>query len=80
MIDGTVFILFDLIYVFMKVRKGYKVIRFDVMLDGIYQGTLSYEYCPLFQINGDDLVKYVEQMMPSLKGKNFNIAFDSIEG
>ena len=31
--------------------------------------------CPLFPITEEELAKFVEEKRPSLKGKNYNIAF-----
>lgn len=53
-----------------------KTIFLDIMLNSRYVRTLKYKFCPLFNINMDDLRKYVVSKMPALKGKPFKIEFD----
>lgn len=48
-----------------------KDLIFDVMLNGRF----VCRYCPLFPITPEDIAKFVEEKRPSLKGKNYNIAF-----
>ena len=48
---------------------------FDVMLNGRFICTLKYEYSPLFPIDLEELDKSIFEMRPSLKGKDFRIAF-----
>ena len=48
---------------------------FDVMLDGRFICTLKYKYCALFTIDFKDLTKFVLKKRPTLKGKDFRIAF-----
>lgn len=49
---------------------------FDVMLDGRFICTLiKYKYCALFPIDFEELEKYVLKKRPTLKGKDFRIAF-----
>lgn len=50
-------------------------IKFDVMLGGRYQGTLTYEYCPLFPLDEKDLREFIESQRPTLKNKPYKIAF-----
>lgn len=52
-----------------------KDLIFDVMLNGRFIYTLKYRYCPLFPITQKEIAKFVEEKRPSLKGKNYNIAF-----
>lgn len=52
-----------------------KDLIFDVMLNGRFVCTLKYRFCPLFLITEEELAKFVEEKRPSLKGKNYNIAF-----
>lgn len=48
---------------------------FDVMLDGRFICTLKYKYCVLFPIDLEELNKFILKKRPTLKGKNFRIAF-----
>ena len=48
---------------------------FDVMLNGRFICTLKYEYSPLFPIDIEELTKFVLKKIPTLKGKDFRIAF-----
>ena len=43
------------------------------MLNGRFICTLFYKYCPL--IDSEELVKFVLEKRPTLKGKPFRIAF-----
>ncbi len=52
-----------------------KDLIFDVMLNGRFVCTMKYRYCPLFPITPEGIAKFVEEKRPSLKGKNYNIAF-----
>lgn len=52
-----------------------KTFIFDVMLDVRFVCTLKYKYCALFPIYFKDLEKFVLQKRPTLKGKDFRIAF-----
>lgn len=45
------------------------------MLNERFICTLKYKFCPLFPIELDDLKKFFESKRPSLKGKDYNIAF-----
>ena len=48
---------------------------FDVMLNGRFICTMKYRFCPLIPIPVEDLAKFVEEKHPSLKGKDYKIAF-----
>ena len=52
-----------------------KTFVFDVMLNGRFVCTLKYKYCALFPIDFEDLTKFVLKKRPTLKGKDFRIAF-----
>ena len=52
-----------------------KTLVFDVMLNGRFICTLKYKYCELFQIDFEDLTKFVLKKRPTLKDKNFRIMF-----
>jgi hypothetical protein len=52
-----------------------KTFVFDVMLNGRFICTLKYKYCPLFPIDFEELEKFVLKKRPTLKGKDFRIAF-----
>ena len=56
-------------------RRSMKTFVFDVMLNGRFICTLKYKYCPLFPIDFEDLTKFVLKKRPTLKGKDFRIAF-----
>ena len=43
--------------------------------NGRFICTLFYKYCPLFPIDSEELVKFVLEKRPTLKGKPFRIAF-----
>lgn len=48
---------------------------FDVMLNRRFICTLKYKYCTLFPIDFEDLKKFILSKKPSLKGKDYRIAF-----
>ena len=48
---------------------------FDIMLNGRFICTLKYKYCALFPINFEDLKGFILSKRPSLKGKDYRIAF-----
>lgn len=52
-----------------------KTFVFDVMLNGRFICTLKYKYCALFPIDFEVLEKFVLKKRPTLKGKDFRIAF-----
>lgn len=56
-------------------NNAMRKVKFDVMLKGRYVCTMSYEYCPLFAIQIEDLCAYIVSKRPSLKNKPFNIVF-----
>ena len=58
-----------------RTKAGFKEFVFDVMLDGRFICTLAFEYCPLFPINYEELINFILMKRPTLKGKDFNIAF-----
>ena len=47
------------------------------MMGGKFVRQIPYEYCPLFEIDPDEVKDYVEKKCPSLCGKNFNINFSN---
>lgn len=53
-------------------------LSYDVMVEGRYVGTLTYNYCPLFPLDGNELMKYTESKLPYLNGKNYEIKFNEI--
>ena len=52
-----------------------KYLIFDVMLNERFVCTLKYRFCPLFPITPEEIAKFVEEKRPSLRGKNYRIAF-----
>lgn len=52
-----------------------KTIFLDIMLNDRFVCTMKYRYCPLFPIVYEELVAFVENKRPSLKGKDYRIAF-----
>ena len=52
-----------------------KTLVFDVMLNERFVCTLKYKYCARFPIDCEDLIKFVLQKRPTLKGKDFRIMF-----
>ena len=52
-----------------------KTFAFDIMLNGRFICTLKYKYCALFPIDFEDLTKFVLKKRPTLKCKDFRIAF-----
>lgn len=55
--------------------KKNKVLFLDIMLNNRFVCTLKYMYCPLFVIRDKELLKFVLDKRPSLKGKPFRIMF-----
>ena len=49
--------------------------KFDIMLNGRFVCTLRYKYCALFPIDLEDLKEFILSKRPTLKGKDYNIAF-----
>lgn len=56
-------------------KKGNKILKFDVMLNGRFVHSFKYEYCPLFPIDSEELKAFVLKKMPTLKNKDFRIEF-----
>ena len=52
-----------------------KTFVFDIMLDVRFICTLKYKYCALFPIDFEYLEKFIISKKPSLKGKDYRIAF-----
>lgn len=52
-----------------------KTLIFDVMLNEQYIHTFKYKYNPLLPIEEEELRKFVEERLPTLKGKSFKILF-----
>ena len=55
-----------------------KNFTFDIMLNGRFVCTLRYKYCALFPIDFENLKKFILSKRPSLKGKDYRIAFQGI--
>lgn len=55
--------------------KKNKTLFFDIMVNDRFVCTLKYMYCPLFAIKYEELIKFVFDKRPSLKGKPFRIMF-----
>ena len=51
-------------------------LNYDVMLQGRYVATLTFEYSPLWPLDGSELMKYTEKRLPQLKGKKYKIKFN----
>lgn len=52
-----------------------KTLVFDIMLNGKFICTLKYKYCALFPIDFEELKKYILKKRPTLRGKDYRIAF-----
>lgn len=52
-----------------------KTFVFDVMLNGRFVRTLKYKYCALFPIDFEELKEFILKKRPTLKGKDYRIAF-----
>lgn len=50
-----------------------KTLIFDVMLNEQYIHTFKYKYNPLFPIEEEELRKFVEERLPTLKGKKLKM-------
>lgn len=48
---------------------------FDIMLDGRFICTLKYRYNSLFPIDFEELKEFILKKRPTLKGKDYRIAF-----
>lgn len=55
--------------------KKNKALFVDIMFNDRFVCTLKYMYCPLFVIRKEELLKFVLDKRPSLKGKPFRIMF-----
>lgn len=51
-------------------------LSYDVMLDGRHVATLTFEYSPLWPLDGNELVEYTESKLPQVKGKEYEIKFN----
>ena len=51
-------------------------ISYDVMLDNRFVGTLTHEYCPLWPIDGNELMAHTERKFPQVRGKDYKIKFN----
>ena len=51
-------------------------LNYDVMLDGRHVATLTFEYSPLWPLDGNELVEYTEKRLPQVKGKEYEIKFN----
>lgn len=56
-----------------------KTLTFDVMLNERFIKTFNYRYNPLYPINGNELSKFVEDKLPTLKGKPYRIVLSESE-
>lgn len=52
-----------------------KTLVLDIMLSGRFVCTLKYKYCALFPIDFEELKKYILKKRPTLRGKDYRIAF-----
>lgn len=52
-----------------------KTLVLDIMLNGGFVCTLKYKYCALFPIDFEELKKYILKKRPTLRGKDYRIAF-----
>lgn len=52
------------------------ILKLDVMQNGRFVCTLRMKYCPLFPIDMAEICEFVESKLPTLKGKQYNIAFN----
>jgi hypothetical protein len=52
-----------------------KTFVFDIMLNVKFICTLQYKYCALFPIDFEELKKYILKKRPTLRGKDYRIAF-----
>lgn len=50
-----------------------KFIHFDIMQEGRYLCTMHMPHCGAFKVDMLEVVQYVEDKRPSLKGKDYNI-------
>lgn len=52
-----------------------KRVKMDVMVDERYYGTMWFEYSPIFTIREQDIAEQVERQYPTLKGRDYYVAF-----
>jgi len=52
-----------------------RVVYLDIMMNGRFVGQLPYTPNSLFPLTEEQAVRYVVDKRPSLKGKDFKIAF-----
>jgi len=50
-------------------------ITFDIMLGGRFVCTMRMPFCPLFPLTTEEIQSFVESKRPSLRGKDYKIAF-----
>ena len=60
-----------------KDRRQRKWIYLDIMVKGKFYKQIPMQYCPLFPIEEEDLIKFVLDRLPSLKNKDFTINFSN---
>ena len=60
-----------------KRKEGWKWIYLDIMIGDKFYQQLPMQYCPLFPIEEEDVVKFVLDRLPSLKNKRFTINFSN---
>lgn len=53
--------------------KGYKVIYFDIMLNGMFVFQLAYKHCPIFKLDINDVLREIYERRPSLRAKHIEI-------
>lgn len=53
--------------------KGYKVIYFDIMLNGTFVFQLAYKHCPIFKLDINDVLNKIYERRPSLRTKKIEI-------
>lgn len=52
-----------------------KTLHFDVMLHDRFVCILHYQCHPIFPVNDEELINFVLQKRPTLRGKPFRILF-----
>lgn len=61
----------------MKNERVIKTIYLDIMIGEKFYDQLTYRYCPIFKIDGEEIRKYVEEKRPLLKHKEYDIHFSN---
>jgi hypothetical protein len=51
------------------------VLVIDITLDGKFIKQLGFPFCPLFPIGEEEIRGFVEDNIPTLKGKDFKVRF-----